>query len=96
MELFRTLFLNTQSKLNLKFTLYFLQKGKEEKRKMEVVSFIYGIFSNIFMVFLGILQRLHFTSSYSFDRDLVMGVFRGMIDSIVELSREGDEDIYFE
>ena len=64
---------------------------------MAVVSFIYGIFSNIFLVFLGILQRLHFRSGYSFDKDVVMEVFRGMVHSIVEISTGGIfEDIHFE
>ncbi len=63
---------------------------------MDVVSFIYGIFSNIFLVFLGILQRLHLTPTYSFDRDLVMSVFRGMINSIIEISSEEDEEVHFE
>ena len=64
---------------------------------MEFVSFIYGIFSNIFLVFLGILQRIHYTSSYSFDTEVVMGVFRDMIHSMVEISSGGTEQsIHFE
>ena len=95
MELFGTLLLDTKSKLNLKYTLLFCKKTKGIK-EMNFVSFVYGIFSNIFMVFLGILYRFHLTSSYSFDRDLVMGVFRGMINSIVEISSEKEQDVHFE
>ena len=51
---------------------------------MEFISFIYGIFNNIFLVFFGILQRIHY-SSYSFDPEVVMGVFRDMIHSMVEV-----------
>ena len=75
------------------FTLITFKKRKT----MEFVSFIYGIFSNIFLVFLGILQRIHYTSSYSFDTEVVMGIFRDMIHSMIEISSGGNEQsIQFE
>ena len=59
---------------------------------MNVVSLMFGVFNSIFMVFLGILESLHLRSSYSFDRNIVMGVFKGMLNSIIDISRDDTYD----
>lgn len=62
---------------------------------MNVVSFIYGVFSSVFMVFVGMLQRFNFTRGYSFDTRIAMEVFKSMITSVLELSETQREDVVY-
>ena len=56
---------------------------------MNIISFVYGIFSSIFLVFLGILQKFHL-SNYEFDAQIAMDVFKRMLNSIIEVSLDND------
>ena len=58
---------------------------------MNIISFVYGIFSSIFLVFLGILQKFHL-SNYEFDAQIAMDVFKRMLNSIIEVSLDNDND----
>ena len=64
---------------------------------MNVVSFIYGIFSSIFMVFIQMLQVFNWTKEYlSFDHKIAMEVFKSMITSVLELSDVNEKEVVYE
>jgi len=62
---------------------------------MNIVTFVYGFFSNIFMVFLEVLYHIHHESS-NFYEENIMNIFKGMINSIIEISDEKNQEIHFE
>lgn len=63
---------------------------------MNIFSFIYGLFSGVFMVFATMLQRFNLRKGYSFDKRIAMEVFKSMITFVLELSETKKEDIVYD
>ena len=76
--------------------MFLINKERKEKN-MNIVSFIYGIFSSIFMIFIGMLQKINLRRGYTFDTRIAMEVFRSMIMNVFEISEtiaENDDLLY--
>ena len=64
-------------------------KKHEKDLKMNMVSFIYGMFANIFFIFMAVLQRFNFRTTYSFDHRIAMDVFKCLITTVFSVHEEG-------
>ena len=63
---------------------------------MNMVSFLYGIFTHIFFIFMAVIQRFSFSTTYSFDYTIAMDVFKSMITTVFSVHEEGISTPNFE